>query len=116
MSKSVLIVDDEQDILDVLSLGMKRMGWDPVTIRNSSEVESFLKLKKCDVLILDLVMPRITGEKIYKKIKESNMDIKIIILSGHPERVMKAKEEMENVKFIKKPFEFKDLESILKEC
>jgi DNA-binding NtrC family response regulator len=81
---NVLIVDDEEQFLDVLSqrLAARGMKVDAVT----SGEEAFAKVKSgeaFDAVVLDLAMPGMGGIETLKRIKEQRPDVQIIMLTGH---------------------------------
>ena len=71
---------------------------------------------KIDMIILDMIMPEMSGKKVYDKIKEINPNIKILLSSGYS-RMDKAAEILKGGcdDFIQKPFSLKELSSKLAE-
>ena len=84
MSKKVLIVDDEPNIITSLEYLMKKCGYDVTIARNGDEalalIESFLP----DVVLLDVMMPRKSGYEVCQQIRERPdwQHIKVVMLSA----------------------------------
>jgi PAS domain S-box-containing protein len=81
----VLLVDDEAMILDVGSRMLKKLGYEVLTARNGIEaVELYKKNQdKIDVVILDMVMPKMSGGDTFDRIKELNPTVKVLLSSGY---------------------------------
>ncbi len=111
MSK-ILIVDDEQDITETLSFMLKAKGFDVVT---GSDGEEGLKLAKeimPDLIILDVMMPKINGYKIARLLKYDNKykHIPIIMVTARGQDTDKLiGEETGADIYITKPFEFEEV-------
>jgi DNA-binding response OmpR family regulator len=70
MSAKILIVDDEADVLDMLSLALSTEGFETIKINNGADALSLLKEKKIDLIILDLMMPGMSGTEVCKQIRK----------------------------------------------
>ena len=87
MMSKILVADDHQLIRE----GFKNVINNEVDMEvvgeaeNSAEVIEFLHSNSCDVVVLDITMPGRSGLDILKEIHEINSDIKVLILSMHPE-------------------------------
>jgi DNA-binding response OmpR family regulator len=84
MAKKVLIADDEPNIVTSLEYLMEKSGYEVMIARNGDEaialVESFLP----DVVLLDVMMPRMSGYEVCQKMRERAdwLHIKIVMLSA----------------------------------
>lgn len=90
---SILLADDEPDIIDPLKEHLFIEGYEVKTVYDGEEaISSFFK-DKYDLIILDLYMPKIDGFEVLRKIKSDSPSTKVIILSGHtfPENIKKCK-------------------------
>jgi len=79
----VLLVDDEEQFLKVLSQRLEGRG---IKVDTSTSGEDALKRvegKDFDAIILDLVMPGMSGLETLKRIRSENPDVQIIMLTGH---------------------------------
>ncbi|MFO7601746.1 MAG: response regulator [Candidatus Desulfacyla sp.] len=83
MPSKVLLVDDEREFVETLSdrLVMRDMG-SAVAYDGESALE-LIKTDEPEVMILDLRMPGIDGIEVLRKVKQTNPEIEVIILTGH---------------------------------
>jgi len=79
----VLLVDNEPNVLEVMRLGLGIKGYDVDTVRRAVRALEALKEKQYDVILLDLLMPEMSGIELLKRIKQSDIKSKIFILSGY---------------------------------
>jgi DNA-binding response OmpR family regulator len=77
----ILLVDDEKDILDLLEIYLKNEGYSIVQAANGIEALEVLRHKKVDLIILDIMMPRMDGIQACLKIREEQ-NMPIIMLSA----------------------------------
>lgn len=86
MAKSikVLIVEDSEDDALLISLGLKREGYDPYYKRvdTKEEMELLLDNEKWDIVISDYSMPHFNGSEALELIKKKNLNIPFIVISG----------------------------------
>jgi CheY-like chemotaxis protein len=82
---AVLLVDDEHMILDVGERMLNKLGYDVLTAANGVEaLEIYRKHKdRIDVIILDMVMPKMNGSETFDRIKEINPGAKVLLSSGY---------------------------------
>ena len=104
--ESILIVDDVEEQRKIASGMLKELGYSVVSVSSGEEAVEYLKTKKVDLLVLDMIMdPGMDGLDTYKNIIEMNPGQKAIIASGFSEtdRV----KELQNLgagRYIRKPF------------
>ena len=79
----IIAVDDEQGILDSLSIFMKRSGYDFVGITDPIEAINRVKKEHFDLMVLDFIMDPIHGDKVVEEIRKFNKDLYILLLTGH---------------------------------
>ncbi len=84
-SETVLFVDDEDIIIDVGQDILKSMGYKVLQASCGKEaIEVYQKNReKIDIVILDMIMPGMSGRELYKKLKEVNPGIKVLLSSGY---------------------------------
>src|SRR5512136_524743 len=104
-SKSVLIVDDEKNILLTLSQSLEVLQLETDTAINGEEALTKLKEKDFGLILLDLRMPGIDGMEVLRQVREIRPDIRIIMISAYG-TIEVAVEAMKlgAVDFIQKPF------------
>ncbi len=110
--ETILLVDDEEYILDAFTLMLKDLGYLVHTAICGKEAVKIYndKMEQIDLVILDMVMPDISGGEILDILKELNPQVKIIISSGY--NLKHLAKEMHNRKFdafIQKPFNMRQL-------
>jgi DNA-binding NtrC family response regulator len=79
----VLLVDDEESYLETAAKIFKRKGIDVELCSIGKNVVEILRTKKCQVVVLDLKMPGMTGQEVLREIKGSFPSVQVIILTGH---------------------------------
>jgi DNA-binding NtrC family response regulator len=81
--KKILAIDDDQAVLNYLNIMLLQTGsYEVATLANSSKAFHDLKNNNYDLLLLDMDMPEVSGLDILKYIKEKNIDIETIVLTG----------------------------------
>ena len=83
LDASVLLVDDEEQFLQVLSERLTNRGLHVSSVTSGEEAVAMVENKNFDAVVVDLAMPGIDGIETTKKIKEKRPDLEIIILTGH---------------------------------
>ena len=79
----ILLIDDEEDILKVLSLSLKIDGYDVITATNGNQgIEQFEQTLP-QIVLTDIKMPGMDGLQVLRKIKELTSDVEVIIITGH---------------------------------
>ena len=84
MGKNVLVVDDDPDVRLFSVTVLEENGYTPLEAANGEEGLTMIKDEKPDLVILDILMPRQSGIRLYRELKtdKSLKNIKVIILSG----------------------------------
>lgn len=83
--KSILIVDDEPDILQLLKTGLLSLGYDVIGVDTGEKAIGSVQSvpDRFEIVILDLQLPGIRGRETFKRLKKIRPDIKIIISTGY---------------------------------
>jgi len=104
-SKTILVVDDEKDIIDVLRLYLEEKNFNVIASETGYQGIEFARIYKPDLIILDILLPDIDGYKVLDVLSndEVTKDIPVIILSILKD-VMKGK-NYEIIDYIAKPFD-----------
>jgi phosphate regulon transcriptional regulator PhoB len=92
MKKSILVIDDEQDILDLVSYNLQKEGFSISTSKNGEEALTLVRKESYDLIILDLMLPGIQGMEFCKILKgfEESASIPIIMLTAKSEELDKV--------------------------
>lgn len=88
MGKTVLSVDDEDHIREFVSTVLEENGYTPIQATNGDEAMDTIRQQKPDLIIMDILMPKQSGIRLYRELKtsESFKDIPVIIYSGVAKR------------------------------
>lgn len=109
----VLFVDDEPDIRASLGALLKRFFDNVVICSDGVEaLEEFKKTKDFDVVISDMLMPKMNGKEMVQKIREIDSNVFTVFITASREIVSSEKQEADF--FVEKPISFDDLLSLLK--
>jgi two-component system response regulator VicR len=107
----VLVVDDDERLLALARLALSRNGVDVETAATSvAALEMFGDLQP-DLVILDVVMPDLSGWEVLRRIRESS-DVAVMLLSGRDSDVDKARGlDLGADDYLTKPFSFLEFEA-----
>jgi len=116
--ETILLVDDEEMIIKVGETILKTLGYTAMVARNGKEAIEIYKENKngIDLVILDVIMPVMSGGKTYDRLKEINPGIKVLLSSGYSIDGQ-AKEILNRGcdGFIQKPFNVKGFSQKIRE-
>jgi len=114
LSKKILIVDDEPNIVAAVEFLLRRKGHDVVVARNGDEALQLVEAATPDLVLLDVMMPAKSGYEVCRRLRERPewQDIKIIMLSakGRDAEVSKGLSLGADM-YVTKPFSTRDLMS-----
>ena len=79
----IIAVDDEEGIVDSLSIFLKRSGYNFTGVTNPEEAVEKVRNEHFDLMILDFIMTPIHGDQVVEEIRTFNKDIYILLLTGH---------------------------------
>ncbi len=87
MKKKIFAIDDEPDILELLSINIKKAGYDVETFEDSESLMKRLESKIPDLMVLDVMLPEVDGFEICRNIRNSNRykQIPILMLTARGE-------------------------------
>lgn len=87
MDETILLVDDEKELLAVLSETLKNEGYKVETAKDGIDaMEQFYRIKP-SLVITDVKMPRKNGLELLKDIKSSTMSVEVIVLTGYSDEI-----------------------------
>ena len=112
---TILLVDDEQDIREVLEIALSDIGYHVLTADNGANALSCFIDKKPPIVLTDIKMPNMDGIELLKKIKQENPETEVIMITGHGDMNLAIKSlKNEATDFITKPINVDALEISLK--
>jgi len=72
MTKKILIVDDEPDILDLSTVRLKKIGYEIIEAIDAEKALAILQNNTPDLILLDLLLPKMQGDELCKKLKSDD--------------------------------------------
>ena len=115
----ILIVDDEYPVRNVLCVSLEHLGYDVDVASGGSEaIEKFEDSELgFDLVILDMIMPHMSGDKVFARLKELNPNVRVLVVSGYSsEASVQAILDNGGLGFMAKPFTIEDLARKVREC
>ena len=85
MSKKILIVEDEKNIVDILSFNLGREGYETLEAYDGAAGLKLALEEDPDLILLDIMLPRMNGFDVCKAVREKNTSIPIIMLTAREE-------------------------------
>ncbi len=119
MANSILVADDELELIKNMSLLLQELGYEVYTATDGETTLACLKEKKPEVLILDINMPRLSGEDVLRELGKLGFKTKVIISTGYAMSDETLKERiLKNFKvsaFLEKPCSIEEIDYVIKE-
>src|SRR3990167_8682707 len=116
MAKKILVADDDQSVAKTLKAILEYTGYEVSFASNGEECLKKVMLDKPDLLLLDIMMPRMDGYSFLVAIKELRAltgdapDVPVMVITGRDSEVSRSLMTHEDIKdYILKPFDFKEL-------
>jgi two-component system response regulator AtoC len=110
MGPSILVVDDEARLAEVLAAALLAQGFEAVTANSAEAALSMLASERTDLIISDLRMPGLSGRDLLHQVKQTRPDIPVIIMTAYAS----VRDAVDMVKegafdYVAKPFEIDDV-------
>lgn len=114
--KKILIVDDNDDIITTYRVVLDRMGYQVAVARNGNEVLDMIENEKPDLVLLDVLLPGLSGSEVCRKIKEtSEIDIPVVAITASVSAATREKmAEVGADDFLLKPIDVSVLNRVVK--
>ena len=110
MSRTVLIVDDEKSIVDILKFNLEESEYSTICAYDGHEGLSLAKEKNPDLILLDVMLPYIDGFEVCKTLRSEGINIPIIMITAREEETDKVFGlELGADDYITKPFSIREL-------
>lgn len=110
MPERILIVDDDQGVRDALAEYLASLGYEVTTAENGEDALNKYRKGDFDIILADLIMPKVDGMELLKRIREVNDDVIFLMITGHPsigtavESINRGADD-----YITKPFHLEDV-------
>jgi CheY-like chemotaxis protein len=113
MARKVMIVDDEESLIELVTAILEQEGYEVMTAMDGEEALRKLEKQKPDLVLLDMMMPGMSGREVCEKIRKNpkTRDLKVIFLTvaKFSEAGKGVLKDMKVSDYITKPFENADL-------
>jgi DNA-binding NtrC family response regulator len=110
----ILIVDDDKAICEYMQTLLEKDGFDVKTQSDPTVVEEEVRRGSFHVVILDLMMPKLDGIEVLKRIRTFDSDLAVIIFTAHPNLdTAVASMKLDAVDYIKKPFNVDEFREVI---
>ncbi len=105
---NVLVIDDEKDIRENISIILKKHDYHPVTIDNVVDAEDMIRNKKWDIIISDVMIPHLGGFELVDVVKQISSDTPVILVTGMDKDILNTTATRADI-ILTKPFTGKQL-------
>jgi len=110
----ILICDDDKAICEYMQTLLERDGYEVKALSDPSLVEEEVRLGGYHLIILDLMMPKLDGIEVLRRIRKLDSDIAVVIFTGFPNlESAVASMKLDAVDYIKKPFNVDEFREVL---
>ncbi|MEP6663077.1 MAG: response regulator [Verrucomicrobiota bacterium] len=120
MSKTILVIDDEVDLLSLLEEILQMEGYEVLTAKNTQQATEIWSenRERINILLTDVCISRVeTGMAFAGKLQEEKPGLKVVYSSGHSHDTAISKYSLpDGAHFLQKPFQFEVLFARLKNC
>ena len=107
---TVLVVDDDPALQQLFKQFLKKAGFGRIVVGTGQEALQFADKQHFDLVFLDLKLPDMPGDEVYKALKANHPDVPIVIITGYPDsEVLSRILAHGSVTVIQKPLEFEQL-------
>ena len=117
-TERILFVDDEEPMVKLNQQRLERLGYMVITKTNPSEALEFFRAKpdQIDLVITDMTMPHMTGDRLAEEILKIRRNMSIILCTGYSQRISSERaQELGIRKYIEKPIEMENLARSIRE-
>lgn len=111
-SGSILVVDDESMVQIVVGDMLRSLGYEVISVVDGLEAIAIYKenMSDIDLVILDIIMPKMSGKELFYTLKKTNPEIKVLISSGYTQDTSASKLIADGaLGFIQKPYRLSEL-------
>lgn len=113
-SPTALIVDDDPGVRDVLTAILKRDGWRVDAVADGEQALNCLDRTSYAVVVLDLMMPRISGQEVIAEIRKRKIDTRVIVISAVSSAEGSTLDPSIVTVSMQKPIELGDLRAVVR--
>ena len=109
MKERILLIDDDPNVLGVMSEALTQAGYTPRATPSSEEALDLLERESFDLVVSDVVMPGLHGIQLLESARQLNPAIKVLFVTGYANReIVKEGFDKGACGFLEKPFSLKE--------
>ena len=110
----ILVIDDEPVVGELFKDSLNEHGCQVTAISSSLEALKLLGDKHFDLIFLDLLMPELDGAEVFRRIRQTDKEVQVVIITGYPNSdLMNKALEYGPVTVMKKPFSNSDIIAVV---
>lgn len=113
VEKKIMVVDDEENLTELVRAILEQENYDVITASNGEECLDKLKTVKPDLILLDMMMPGMSGREVCERIRKNpqtkNLKVAFLTVAKFSEMGKTTLADMKVADYITKPFENEDL-------
>ena len=112
---TILVVDDEIDVLEMIELGLRSAGYQMLTADSGERAIEIFGRQRADLVICDMKMPKMNGIATITRLREQDPGLPVVVLTGYlgPQTIEEC-EQLGGVELLRKPFLFRELSKAVK--
>lgn len=115
MTRQIIVVDDESDILSILFEFLHAEGYEPVTFVNGERALEYMVQQQPTLLVTDLLMPVMSGRELIRSVRRVYADtLPIAVMSASVN--LGAVADLPIQAFLSKPFDLDELSDVIERC
>ena len=110
-SETILIVEDDMDVLTILKSILERQGYTTLVAVNGRDAMCIVEKDygRINLIVSDIVMPEMSGTELFEEVQANYPDIEFLLISGHASTTSEKFTISDNMAFLQKPFTAKQL-------
>lgn len=110
----VLVVDDDKDVCEFMETFLAKDGFEVRTLSDPERAEDEVRIGGYHLVVLDLMMPKMDGIEVLKRLRKIDNDIAVVIFTGYPSiETAVASMKLETVDYLSKPFNPEEFREVL---
>ena len=112
----LLVIDDEPAILELMRSHFSIRGYEVLTASDGSEGLGMLEAEQPDLVLLDLKMKKLDGDRVLQQIRQKNKTTKILVVTGYQDEATRSRVEKFGIHaFLEKPVSLLELQKKIQE-